>query len=389
MNDGSRLAADTLSGVYKSTIDSGSSEELQKKLETRGWCITQENISVAGSHQSIQLSTYPEDQRMLIFDGVKAQARYVEAEYLSSESSEELRNNGWDVVDPTSKRTIFVRTIGEDRLYKKYKATFNTPEYGDKAAGTPEYRDKRLSGVPESYLSIIEEVATQNVKEGGGVFLDVGGGTGDLSEKIEERIGLRGLSLDYSHFGFEQRGRSGAVADAERLPVASGSVKIAHLKDVIVHFDNPKLVAVIGEIERVLGSDGKLIITDRDFGPHSQKKRSVSVENIDTSWVEKLLPGETLLQAGERLVRTYNSGLGKVPIMGNVLNFGLVDYSRSMKEIVSLVRQQGFNLEKTIDWVGDNDEPEWYGPTPLPRKVMVFNKNDQIVRSRVLQRIFG
>ena len=95
--------------------------------------------------------------------------------------------------------------------------------------------------------------------------MDVGGGTGALAKTVEEKTGIKALSMDYSPVGMVENDNTGIVADARRIPLIDHVAGIIHIKDVIEHLDDESLATFVSEAKRVLVSGGKLVITDKDY----------------------------------------------------------------------------------------------------------------------------
>lgn len=82
-------------------------------------------------------------------------------------------------------------------------AATELPVYGMPDSGTHKYINRERSGLPESYTLLIKRFVEDEAKENGGIFVDVAGGTGELSRKIEDETGIKSISVDYSPMGMK------------------------------------------------------------------------------------------------------------------------------------------------------------------------------------------
>jgi SAM-dependent methyltransferase len=90
------------------------------------------------------------------------------------------------------------------------------------------------------------------VPAGTGRALDLGGGSGMLSDPLRSR-GYAYVNVDIS-----PRGPFAVAGDAQRLPFPDGSFEIVVSADSLEHFPDPR--TAIGEIRRVLTPTGKLVL---------------------------------------------------------------------------------------------------------------------------------
>ena len=222
------------------------------------------------------------------------------------------------------------------------------------------YEENYISGVPESYAGTIEGIVQEQVDNTGGIFLDIGGGTGGLAKEVELKTGTKAISVDYSYLGNAINPENSVNADAARIPLPDGVAAVVHMKDVTEHFDDEKLKKVILEAKRVLIEGGKLIITTTDYNLE-QEKLSVEVFTEGHSLVERLLPGESYREATLRLRQ----------IRGDELTMGAINIPRSGEQIIQSVTNQGLIFKESVKWKPESLDPDWF-IAHSPRKILIF-----------------
>jgi SAM-dependent methyltransferase len=222
-----------------------------------------------------------------------------------------------------------------------------------------EYTDKTEYGLPKSYASLVFDIL-KNQKEKG-IFLDVGGGTGELAKTIEKKSHTLSVSVDYNATGVKGKNIHAIVATATSLPFPDRSVRMVHAKDMIEHLDNGQLCLLFGEAKRVLRKGGKFVVTEVDY---QLEQPWVLVAKRITKRSEAVMLGESCLDLVKRLKEKY----------GDSIVIDLPYFPRSeMKIIRNLTTLFDFTYEKTIEWKAKRGEPEWFR-THLPRNVMIFKK---------------
>lgn len=240
------------------------------------------------------------------------------------------------------------------------------PKYGMGDLGTHDYKDKNVSGLPESYAVLIEDVVSSEIGKTGGIFLDVGGGTGELAKRIEENNGLKTLSMDLSILGVIENNNKGLVADARRIPLVDNVAGIVHAKDVVEHFDDQDLATFTSEVKRVLVAGGKLIITEKNYYtnfPFFQKPEIyLSINSVKK--IEKILEGENYSQTVKRLKEKYDSSQ----------LIGIPYIPRSKDQIIQRMNELGFKCDNSFEWKPQKNEPDWFS-SRLSRNVMTFSLN--------------
>ncbi len=185
------------------------------------------------------------------------------------------------------------------------------PVYGD-TLGKHNFETKERSGLPKSYLKELDSIVNfRELKSNSGVFVDVGGGTGELSSEIATQFGVKAVTIERSPYGLVVANNNGAIGESENMPVKNEVADTVHAKDLIEHLSDEKLAKFSDEVKRILKVDGKLIITEKDYYtrfPFYQKPE-VSVEFNGKQWNEKILPREDYQKTYSRLKAKYGDGL--------------------------------------------------------------------------------
>lgn len=124
----------------------------------------------------------------------------------------------------------------------------------------------RLSGEP--FYAAYKERLRELLRAGpGGVFLEVGAGTGDAAAALRSGSGAEVVAVDSSRTMIAQaRGRGlphAAVADGHRLPFAAGAFDGAWADRVLQHVAEPGLV--LDELLRVVRPGGRIALADPDY----------------------------------------------------------------------------------------------------------------------------
>jgi SAM-dependent methyltransferase len=236
------------------------------------------------------------------------------------------------------------------------------PRYGVDALGRHNYSQESESGLPKSYAELISQKVKGRVGKTEGIFLDVGGGTGELSKYIAKGLQVKSVVLDYSPVGLAGNRPEGAVSDARHLPIADREVGVLHTKDMVEHLDDAGLASFISEASRVLKADGTLIITEKDYYPGFPffQKPHVIVESDGKTGHEDFKPGESYAEAVSRIKSN----------LGDSTRVGVPYYPRSRSQLVQLMEKSGFVYEDAEKWQTKKGEPDWF--KGLPRNVMSF-----------------
>jgi len=103
-----------------------------------------------------------------------------------------------------------------------------------------------------------------------GVLLDVGAGTGlkaDLRPPASTYIALDLDPAKLRRLRAGHPGTPGALGDATRLPIRSGSCAAVLLKAVVHHLDDGQLEDLLHEARRVLAPGGRLVVLDPVWAP--------------------------------------------------------------------------------------------------------------------------
>ncbi|WP_328972776.1 methyltransferase domain-containing protein [Streptomyces sp. NBC_00239] len=103
--------------------------------------------------------------------------------------------------------------------------------------------------------------------EPGGLFLEVGAGTGDAAAALRSRSGVEVVAVDNSLTMIAQARDRGlphaAVADGHRLPFAAGRFDGAWADRVLQHVAEP--ARVLDELLRVVRPGGRVALADPDY----------------------------------------------------------------------------------------------------------------------------
>lgn len=102
----------------------------------------------------------------------------------------------------------------------------------------------------------------------GGVYLDVGAGTGDDARAVAKRIGGTVIAIDSSATMMSEAVRRGlgtsVVGDAAHLPFADNTFDGCWSDRTFQHLPDP--AQALGEMLRVTKSGGRLVVVDPDYG---------------------------------------------------------------------------------------------------------------------------
>jgi len=112
-------------------------------------------------------------------------------------------------------------------------------------------------------FDVLDPVAFSRVEPGQSV-IEVGGGSGNFISKFQSIAGLAAIfDLTPAMLGVARRTYPGlalVVADAERLPLASGSADLATTAQALHHMATP--VEVVRELRRVTKRSGRVLVVD-------------------------------------------------------------------------------------------------------------------------------
>ena len=237
------------------------------------------------------------------------------------------------------------------------------PRYGENNLDTHEYSNKKLSGLPESYKCMMLNLVSEQVKKSGGIFIDIGGGKGELAKQIEENTGIKSIAVDYSSVGLMENNSAGVVGKASVLPIVKEIAGILHIKDVIEHFNDRHFVLFINEAKRLLVKEGQLVITEKDYFPSTQKPWvSVFLNGTKLDNREPISFTEEYPEIVTRLKHKYTEEV----------KAGILYYPRSKEKIISELSKMGFKHVETTKWKPNVNEPDWFGAR-ISRNVMTFS----------------
>ena len=135
-----------------------------------------------------------------------------------------------------------------------------------------------IAGHPAVY-SLIQDLAGRDavmrrmqpwLDQLSGCVLDVGGGTGRISEQLRSGVRYLCIDLEWRKLQALKRrtpGGAGMLADGAALPFEAGTLDAALLIGVTHHLSEDALHDVVAEIARVLVPSGRLIMLDALWAP--------------------------------------------------------------------------------------------------------------------------
>jgi SAM-dependent methyltransferase len=132
-------------------------------------------------------------------------------------------------------------------------------EAADEASSVLEALRRGLP-LPADRVSLIEDAAALGIGAGH-LVLDVGAGSGHWSRLLVDRFRCACIPVDAARARVREASRDGLsalLADAEMLPVASGSVDAIWCRDTLSTLEDP--VVVLREFHRVLRAGGGVVL---------------------------------------------------------------------------------------------------------------------------------
>lgn len=128
---------------------------------------------------------------------------------------------------------------------------------------TPKQRENERYARGKNNVVELEELILLSKLNNDDFVLDVGCGTGEVTEMIQQRT-LATLGLDFSKAGIAECKKkelecSVCDIDAEGIPYEDKSFSVVWATDVIEHLFDP--VGMLKEANRVLADSGRLLIT--------------------------------------------------------------------------------------------------------------------------------
>src|SRR5258708_7936994 len=134
-----------------------------------------------------------------------------------------------------------------------------------------------------------------------GLYLDVGGGSGEIAKKLEELYGGHAVVTDNSLAGFQvSEATDNALAQAAEQPFGDHIFDLVHSKDMIVHLEN--VTPFLREVYRVLTPGGIAVITTQEFSDNeitlvygSKPNERISIPVADAEEYNEILQ---LIKAG-------------------------------------------------------------------------------------------
>ncbi len=129
----------------------------------------------------------------------------------------------------------------------------------------------KMHGFYDFYMMVFNQYRRENVidilcPERSEKILDIGGGTGYVSSKIQhlcKELHLIDMSINMLKVAKKKGIKNVEIASCYSMPFSNGTFDAIILTDVIHHLNNHS--QLISEIKRVLKVGGKLIVYDFDF----------------------------------------------------------------------------------------------------------------------------
>ncbi|WP_329135908.1 methyltransferase domain-containing protein [Streptomyces sp. NBC_01476] len=179
--------------------------------------------------------------------------------------------------------------MGGDRLAHGFTAVDGQP----RPAAWVEVLD-RLAAEP-FYAAGKERLLELLQARPGGLFLEVGAGTGDAVRALRERYGAEALAVDSSlTMAAEARARGVrrvAAADGHRLPFRAGRFDGVWADRVLQHVAEP--ARVLDEMLRVVRPGGRIVLADPDYDT-----QVLDIEDQDLARRVLRFRADTLLRNG-------------------------------------------------------------------------------------------
>lgn len=161
------------------------------------------------------------------------------------------------------------------------KAQISQEDYRQRIAESFGRAAARYDQVAELQQRVAKKLITSHAFSGGELVLDVGCGTGYLSQLILEKSGVKPVGVDISAQmidRYSQRGFTGYVADAESLPFADGSVDVIVSSLAIQWCAFPE--RVFKEFRRVLKPSGRVVLATLADGTLCELQRAADQSQL-------------------------------------------------------------------------------------------------------------
>lgn len=116
-----------------------------------------------------------------------------------------------------------------------------------------------------SFLSdtYVEEILSKIQPKQNGLYLDIGGGMGEVAQAISNLYGGQTIVTDIASAGLKiSKVENNAIANATSQPFADETFDLVHSKDVMVHIENKDLF--LREVYRLLKPGGLAVITTEE-----------------------------------------------------------------------------------------------------------------------------
>ena len=130
--------------------------------------------------------------------------------------------------------------------------------------------------------------------------LEVGGGEGELAERIVQELGAELVGVDQSERMVEiqrEKGLDARVGDAQHLPFAEGTFDVAVAAWMLYHV--PKVDRALAELARVLRPAGRLVAVTNSIG-HLRELHELAGRDPADAWASTFRR-----ENGEELLRRH------------------------------------------------------------------------------------
>jgi len=164
---------------------------------------------------------------------------------------------------------IFNATSGDAEWEKWHARTKQKIQEINEGTAVP----KELSESTEiKYYSMLSEYLVKETNGKINRILEVGGGSGALSYYLQERTSAQctivdnsDVALEYARLIFDKKNVNFIVANAQRLPLETGSFDFVHSVGLIEHFSDSDINSMVVEMARVLNKGGFLFLAVPNF----------------------------------------------------------------------------------------------------------------------------
>ncbi len=211
-----------------------------------------------------------------------------------------------------------------------------------------------------------------------GNYLDIGGGSGEVAEALEQMYGGHTVVTDISPAGLTMfTDKNKAVSDAIHQPFADGSFNLVHLKDVLVHIESHK--DLLKEIFRLLKEGGIAVVTTEElnegkatlyYGSEPNERASIKIDTLQeyNEILERLKNGEK----DSEVLTAHSKKINKsIPPDWSAISISPPFFKINLEELLQIVTELGFEVKDIKDYNSSGDT-DWY--RELNRKVVILRK---------------